>query len=101
LQGCDIVSGEEGIVVFLEADAGTPQLPFHERMAVEPVGGVKRKETGDPADDRPQHLVADVEVVVREAAPMHRQDTVIGTRVGYLGTVMRKVRPCSMLLKIK
>jgi hypothetical protein len=48
LPSCDIVNGEEGIVVFLKADAGTPQFLFHERMAVEPVGGVETKRNWRP-----------------------------------------------------
>jgi hypothetical protein len=38
---------------------------------------------------------------MREAAGLMRQNAVIGVLVGYFGRLIRKVRPCSMLLKMK
>ena len=37
-----------------ESDAGALEFPLYEGMAVEPVGGMKGKETGHADDDRPQ-----------------------------------------------
>ena len=67
-----------------KADAGALQFPLDEGVAVEPVGGVKGKEAGHADDDRPQDLVPDVEVVVGEAAPLVRQDAVVGVLGGIL-----------------
>jgi hypothetical protein len=85
----------------MEADAGALEFPFHERVAIEPIGGVKGEEAGHAHDDRSQNLVADVEVVMREAAALVGEDAIVGVWVGYFGMLIRKVRPCSMLLKMK
>jgi len=45
---------------------------------------VKRKEAGHADDDRPQHLVPNVEIVVRETAALMRQDSMIGVLGGIL-----------------
>ncbi|MBV6433897.1 MAG: hypothetical protein IANPNBLG_04131 [Bryobacteraceae bacterium] len=42
------------------------------------------KETGHAQDDRPQNLVADIEVVVGEATALVRQDAVVGILGGIL-----------------
>ena len=68
LQRRHIVHGEEGVVVLAEADVVPLQFLLHEGVAVEPVGGVEGKERRHAHDDRPQDLIADVEVVVGEAA---------------------------------
>lgn len=49
-----------------------------EAVAVEVVGGLEREERRHPHDHGAENLVADIEVVVREAAPLRRQDAVIG-----------------------
>jgi len=66
-----------------------PKLAFDEVMSVEVVRGLKRQEGADAHDQRPEDLVADVEVVVRVAAPLPLQDAVI--RI--LGRVLRLPRP--------
>ena len=53
-------------------------------MAVQPVGGMERKEAGHADNDRPQHFVPDVEVEVREAAALGRQDAVVWILGGIL-----------------
>ena len=70
LQRCDVVNGKEGVVVFAEADLRPGQLPLDEAVAVEIVGGLKREERGRPHHHRAEDLIADVKVVVREAAAM-------------------------------
>ena len=78
------------------------QFLLDEGVAVEPVGGMEGKEAGDAHDDRPQDFVPDVEVVVGEAAPLDAPGC-DGSDPGWdiWERVMRKVRPCSMLLKMK
>jgi len=85
LQGLHVVHREEGVIVFVEADAVALQFPLDEGVAIEPVRGMERKETGHPYNDRPEYLVADVEVVVCETASLHRQDAVVGILGGILG----------------
>jgi hypothetical protein len=52
LQGLGIRHGQEGIVVFTKADSSPVQFVFDETVAVQAIGGVKRKEAGDPHDHR-------------------------------------------------
>src|SRR5688572_11684296 len=84
LQGGDVVHGQKGVVVFVKADAGALQFPLHEGVAVEPIGSMERKETGHADDDRPQHLIADVEVIVGKAAALVSEDAVVGILRGKL-----------------
>ena len=60
-----------------EADPRPPQLLLDEAVAVEVIGGLEGKERRYQQDHRPEHLVADVEVVVREAAALMREDAVM------------------------
>src|SRR3954447_15581217 len=82
-------------------DPPSLQFLFDEGVAVQPVGGVKRKETCHAHNDRAQNLIPDIEIVMRKAAALVRQDAVVGSFVGNFGMLIRKVRPCSMLLKMK
>ena len=66
LQRGDVVDGEEGVVGLAEADLRALQLLLDEAVPVEVVGGLERKERGDPHHHRAQGFVAEVEVVVRE-----------------------------------
>jgi hypothetical protein len=84
----------------MEADAGSIQFLLDEGVAVEPVGGVKRKGGCHPQHDRSQNLIADVEVVVRETAPLVSQNAVVGVRGGIFREADAE-SPCSMLLKMK
>jgi hypothetical protein len=47
-------------------------------MAVEVIGGVERKKRRHAYDNRPEHLVPDVEVEMGEAAALVRQDAMVG-----------------------
>ena len=85
LEGRYIVHRQKGVVVFVEADAGTPQFTFDEGVTVEPVAGVEGKEAGEADDDRPQHFVANIEVVMGEAAAPGSEETVVGIGGGILG----------------
>jgi hypothetical protein len=84
LQCRDIVHGEEGVIVLAEGDSAPGQFPLDERVTVEPVGRVEREEGGHPQDDGPQDLIPDVEVVMREAARLMRQNAVVGILRGIL-----------------
>ena len=85
------------------------ELLLDKAVAVEVVGGLEREERGHPHHHRAQGLVAEVEVVVREAAALAGEDPVIWIPrfregrllLAYLGTLTRKLGPCSMLLKMK
>src|SRR5215467_1260002 len=82
LQRRHIVHGQEGVVVFPEADVGPLQLLLDEGVAVEPVGGMEREEAGHAQDDRTQNFIPDVEIVVGETAVLVRQDAVMGIAGG-------------------
>src|SRR3954449_10728255 len=59
-------------------DPPSLQFLFDEGVAVQPVGGVKRKETCHAHNDRAQNLIPDIEIVMRKAAALVRQDAVVG-----------------------
>ena len=77
LEGSHIVDGEESVVVFSEADLAARQFALHEGVAVEVIGGVERKKRCHTYDNRPQHLVPDVEVEMGETARLVRQDAMV------------------------
>ena len=77
------------------------QLLLDEAVAVEVIGGLEREERGHPHHHRAQGFVAEVEVVVREAAALAGEDPVIWILGGVFGGADAKARPCSMLLKMK
>ena len=54
------------------------QFPLHEGVAVEIIGGVEGKERRHAHDDRPQYLVANVEVEMGETAALMRQYAMVG-----------------------
>src|SRR6201981_1636118 len=93
LQRGDVVDGEEGIVGLAEADLRALQLLLDEAVAVEVVGGLEREERGDPHHHWAQGFVAEVEVVVREAAALAGEDAVIWIRGGVFGNADAKARP--------
>ena len=68
---------QESVVVFEEADLFSLQFLFDERVAVEPVGGRKGKETRYTHDNGSQDCIPDIEVVVGEAASLVRQNAMV------------------------
>lgn len=54
-------------------------------MAIDPVGGLERKERSDPQDHWAHDLVSNVEVIVHESAALRSENTVIGIVRGILG----------------
>jgi hypothetical protein len=101
LQGRDIVNGEECVVVLAKANACTIELLLDVVVAVEVIRRLERKEGCHPHDHGTQDFIADVEVVVGEAALLAGQDAVIGILGRELRHGDRKDGPCSMLLKMK
>src|SRR5215472_13317529 len=71
---------QEGIVVLAEADLRTGKFLFDEAVAVEVIGGLERKERGNAYHHRSEHFIAEVEVIMSEAAALMRENAVV--RVG-------------------
>ena len=78
LQRGHVIHREKGVVGLAEADPRSVQLLLDEAVAIEVIRGLERQERGDPHDHRAEGFVADVEIVVGEAAALTRQDAVIG-----------------------
>jgi len=85
LEAGDVVDREEGVIGLAEADLRPLQLLLDEAVAVEVIGGLEREERGHPHHHRAEDLIADVEIVVGEAAALVGKDPVIGI----LGGVFR------------
>ncbi len=101
LQRRNVAHRQKRVVVLAKADLGAIELLFNEAVAVEVVCCLERKERAHAHHDRTQHFIADVKIVVGEAAALKSDNSVIGVLAGYFGTVIRKVGPTSRLLKIK
>src|SRR5208282_684662 len=87
LQRRYVGNGKEGVVVLAEADPRPLQLLRDEAVAVEIVGGLEGEEGSHPHNHRSERLVADIEVVMREAAALMRDDAVVWV----LGRVLRQM----------
>src|SRR5271170_2446956 len=77
LQSGHVVHGEESIVVFSETDFAARQFALDEGMAVEVIGGVEGKERRHAYDNRPEHLVPDVEIEMGETTRLMRQNAMV------------------------
>ena len=99
MQGRDILDGQERIIVLAEADFVPVQFLFDEGGAVEIVGSLERKERRHAHRHRPQRFVPQVEIVVREAAPLRSQNAVVGVLGGELGHGTAEARPLFHALK--
>ena len=84
MQRGQIGGGEERVVVFAEAHGLALELARDEGMAVQIVGGLERQEGADAHHQGAEHLVPDVEVVVRVARPLPRHDSVVWVVGGVL-----------------
>ena len=78
LQSLRIGDGQKGVVVLAESDLLTVQFLLDKVVAIQIVGGLKGKEGGRAHHHRSQRLVADVEIVVGEAAALAAQDAAVG-----------------------
>ena len=47
MQGGDVIDGEEGVIVFAEADVLADEFLLDEGVTVEVIGGLERKEGSD------------------------------------------------------
>src|SRR5215470_10643241 len=86
LQGLGILDGQEGVVAFAEGEALPVQFVFDEAVAVQTVRGLKGKEAGHAHDHGAQDGIAQIEVVMREAAALPGEDTIVRVRGGVLGS---------------
>src|SRR4029077_14506311 len=77
LQCSDVGDGEEGVVGLAEADPRAVPLLLDEAVAVEVIGGLEREERGHPHYHRAQCFVANIEILVREAAALGGEDPVM------------------------
>ena len=70
-------------------------------MAVEVIRRLEGKERRHTRDHATEDFIADVEVVVGEAALLAGQDAVVRILGRELRVIIRKLGPCSRLLKMK
>jgi len=80
-----LVAGQKRVVVLAEVGLAPVQLLFHERMAVEIVSGLERKERGHANHHRSQDLITHVEIVVRKTAALMGQNAMVRILRGELG----------------
>lgn len=85
LKSLGIGNRKKSIVVFAKLDCAPFQFYLDEVMAVEPIGGVKGQEGSHSQHQGSQSGVADIKVVVGEAAAAFAQDLVIRISGGELG----------------
>src|SRR6266545_1623659 len=78
LQGGGVIDGQEGVIVFAEADFFPVQFLFDEGVAVEVVGGLEGKEGGHAQHHRPQGFIPQVEVVMGVSAALLAQNPMVG-----------------------
>ena len=85
LKSLGVGNGKKSVVVFAKLDSATFQFYLNEVMTVEPIGGVKGQERSHSQHQGSQSWVADIKVVVGEAAAAFAQDLVIRISGGELG----------------
>src|ERR1700745_3017709 len=93
LQGADIINGEERIVVLAKGDLLAIELLLNEVVPVEVVRRLEGKERRHTHDNRIEDFIADVEIVVGEAALLPGQDAVVGILGRELRHCYPKTRP--------
>jgi hypothetical protein len=81
LQGGGIRDAEEGIPLLAESDSCRAELLGDEGVAVEIEGHDEGKIRGDLHHHGPQSFVAEVEVIVRKAAPSTAEETILGAGI--------------------
>src|SRR6478672_7874059 len=80
---------QKGIVIFAEADLRTIELPLDEVVAVEVICRLEGEEGCDTHHHGAENFIADIEVVVCEAAALAGEDAV----VWILGGILRHADP--------
>src|SRR6476659_602084 len=89
LECSDVVNRQKGIVIFAEADLRTIELPLDEVVAVEVICRLEGEEGCDTHHHGAENFIADIEVVVCEAAALAGEDAV----VWILGGILRHADP--------
>jgi len=77
LECSDVVNRQEGIVILAEADLRTIELPLDEVVAVEVICRLEGEEGCDTHHHGAENFIADIEVVVCEAAALAGEDAVV------------------------
>src|ERR1700750_3355943 len=77
LQRSHVINGQEGIVVLAEPDLRAVELLLDEAVAIEVVGRLEGEERGHTHHHGAKSFIADVEVVVGEAATLACKDAVV------------------------
>ena len=85
LKSLGVGNRNKSVVVFAELDSAALQFYLDEVMTVEPIGGVKGQKGSHSDHDGSQSGVANIEVVVGQAAAAFAQDLVIRIGAGELG----------------
>src|ERR1700739_1199571 len=89
LECSDVVNRQEGIVILAEADLLTIELLLDEVVAVEVICRLEGEEGSDAHHHGAENFIADIEVVMREAAALAGEDAV----VWILGGILRHADP--------
>src|ERR1700739_1469171 len=89
LECSDVVNRQEGIVILAEADLRTIELLLDEVVAVEVICRVEGEEGCDTHHHGAENFIADIEVVVCEAAALAGEDAV----VWIFGGILRHADP--------
>src|SRR5262249_17302868 len=74
----NVINSQERVVILSKPDICTIELLLDEAVPVEVVRGLEGEERRHPHDHGAHDFIADVEVVVSEAALLAGQDAVIG-----------------------
>ena len=85
LQLAGVGATEKAVVVLAIAHAAACELSFDEVMTVEVIRGVKGQQRGHAQHECSQLFAANAAVVVRQAAALSVEDTVVGIAGGILG----------------
>jgi hypothetical protein len=82
LQRSDIVDRQECIVVLAEANLRAVEFLLDEAVAIEVISRLEGEERGHPHHHGAENFIADVEVIVGEAAALVGQDAIVRVRRG-------------------
>src|SRR3954464_1207858 len=77
LQRSHVINRQEGIVVLAEADLRAVEFLRDEAVAIEVVRRLEGEERGHTHHHRTENLIADIEVIVGEAATLASEDAVM------------------------
>src|SRR5262249_32706808 len=78
VEGGEVGDSKKGIGGLAEAVLPPLQFLLDETVTIEVIAGLEREEGGDPHHDWTEDRIADVKIIMREAAALVRQDSVMG-----------------------